>query len=59
MLVWTCVPSEKSGLCTNYYRHRDRCTYCTPELEPGRQQTKEEKQISRFQELEVSYNGKQ
>ncbi|CAF3893358.1 unnamed protein product [Rotaria sp. Silwood1] len=59
MLVWTCVPSGKSGLYTTYYRYRDRCNYYTPELEPERQQTKEEKQISRFQELEISYNGKQ
>ncbi|CAF1325902.1 unnamed protein product, partial [Rotaria sp. Silwood1] len=56
MLVWTCVPSGKSGLYTTYYRYRDRCNYYTPELEPERQQTKEEKQISRFQELEISYN---
>ena len=57
MLTWTCVSSGKCGLYTNFYRQRDRCSYCTPELEPERQRIKEDNQKSRFQELEISYNG--
>ncbi|CAF4633632.1 unnamed protein product, partial [Rotaria sp. Silwood2] len=45
MLTWTCIGSEKSGLYTHYYRHRDTCNYCTPELEEERQQKMEEKQV--------------
>ena len=44
MLTWTCVGSGKSGLYTHYYRHRDTCYYCTPELEKERQQKMKEKQ---------------
>ncbi len=58
MLVWTCLASGKSGLYTHYYRHHDRCTYCSPELEEERQQIKQEKQISRLQELQTLYVGK-
>ncbi|CAF4114655.1 unnamed protein product [Rotaria sp. Silwood2] len=38
MLTWTCTGSGKSGLYTNYYRHCDRCSYCTPQLEEEKQQ---------------------
>ncbi|CAF4522245.1 unnamed protein product [Rotaria sp. Silwood2] len=37
-LTWTCNGSGKSGLYTNYYRHCDRCSYCTPQLEEEKQQ---------------------
>ena len=57
MLVWTCVSSGKSGLYSNYHRHLTRCDYCTPELEEERQQLKEEKQISKIQELQTLYDG--
>jgi hypothetical protein len=59
MLVWTCVPSEKSGLYSNYYRHRQRCNYCTPELEQEREELKREKQNESMQELQMLYDGKQ
>ena len=58
MLVGTCVPSGKSGLYNNYHRHRNRCNYCTPELEEERKQLKMENRISRFQEIAISDNGK-
>ena len=57
MLTWTCIGSGKSGLYTNYYRHRDGCYYCTPQLEEERQEKIEEKQTStrqRFQALNDS-----
>ncbi|CAF0883242.1 unnamed protein product [Rotaria sordida] len=57
MLVWTCVSSGKSGMYSNYHRHLTRCDYCTPELEEERQQLKEEKQISKVQELRILYDG--
>ncbi|CAF1610997.1 unnamed protein product, partial [Didymodactylos carnosus] len=44
---------EKSGLYTHYYRHRDKCSYCTPELEEEKQQKMEEKQ-QQFQALDDS-----
>ncbi|CAF4318377.1 unnamed protein product, partial [Rotaria sordida] len=43
MLSWTCIGSGKSGLYTNYYRHRDSCNYCAPELEEEKQQIMKEK----------------
>ncbi len=58
MLVWTCTGSKRSGLYTHYYRHYDRCDYCSLELEEERQQLKEEKRISSFQELQILYEGK-
>ncbi|CAF3563236.1 unnamed protein product [Rotaria sordida] len=57
MLVWTCVSSGKSGMYSNYHRYLTRCDYCTPELEEERQQLKEEKQISKVQELRILYDG--
>ena len=27
ILTWTCTGSGRSGLYTNYYRHRDNCSY--------------------------------
>ena len=53
MLSWTCTGSERSGLYTNYYRHRDNCGYCTPEVEEEKQQKMEEKQ-QQFQTLDDS-----
>jgi hypothetical protein len=53
MLSWTCIGSGRSGLYTNYYRHRDSCTYCTPELEEEKQQKMKEKQ-QRFRALDDS-----
>ncbi|CAF1070386.1 unnamed protein product [Rotaria sordida] len=44
MLTWTCTGSSRSGLYTNYYRHRDNCSFCTPELEEEKQHEMEEKQ---------------
>ena len=44
MLTWICTGSGKSGLYTNYYRHCDRCSYCTAELEGKKQQKIDEKQ---------------
>jgi hypothetical protein len=49
--------SGKSGLYNHYYRHRDTCYYCTPELEEERQQKMEEKQApprKHFQALDDS-----
>ncbi len=46
MLTWTCTGSGRSGLYTNYYRHRDNCSYCTPELEEEKQKQMEEKQVA-------------
>ena len=57
MVVWTCVSSGKSGLCSNYHQYLTRCDYCTPELEEERQKLKEEKQISKVQELQTLYDG--
>ncbi|CAF4828937.1 unnamed protein product [Rotaria sp. Silwood1] len=57
MLTWTCTDSGKTGLYTHYYRHRDKCNYCTPELEEERQKQMEEKQVAiqqRFQTLDDS-----
>ncbi|CAF1158057.1 unnamed protein product [Rotaria sordida] len=53
MLSWTCVGSGKSGLYTNYYRHRDSCDYCTPELEDERQQEMEQKRVSIQQQFQA------
>jgi hypothetical protein len=53
MLTWTCVGSAKSGLYTNYYRHRDTCYYYTPELEEERQQKMEEKQAPTRKHLQA------
>ena len=58
MLHWTCIGSEKSGLYTNCYRHRDDCSYCTPQFEEDRQQEMEEKQIAIQQQFQVSNDGK-
>ncbi|CAF1553370.1 unnamed protein product [Rotaria sp. Silwood1] len=55
MLTWTCIGSRKSGLYTNYYRHRDNCDYCTPELEEERQNDMEKKTVAiqeHFQSLD-------
>ena len=57
MLVWTCIASGKSGLYTNYYRHHDRCTYCSPELEQEREEIKQEKQIGRIQKHQTLFDG--
>ena len=46
LLTWTCIGSGKSGLYTHYYRHRDSCNYCTPELEEEREQEMEEKRVT-------------
>jgi len=57
MLTWTCTGSGKSGLYTHYYRHHDKCNYCTAELEEERQKQMEEKQVTiqqRFQTLDDS-----
>ncbi|CAF0740997.1 unnamed protein product [Rotaria sordida] len=54
MLSWTCIGSGKSGLYTNYYRHRDSCNYCAPALEEEKQQIMKEKK-QHFRAL----NGKQ
>ncbi|CAF2965385.1 unnamed protein product [Rotaria sp. Silwood2] len=52
MLTWTCTGSEKSGLYTNYYRHRDNCTYCSLELEDKPQKVEEKHAaIQQFQTL--------
>ncbi|CAF4583117.1 unnamed protein product [Rotaria sp. Silwood2] len=56
MLVWTCTPSQKSGLYKNYFRHRQRCNYCAPELEQQRQELKEERQNERMQEIQMLYD---
>jgi len=53
MLTWTCTGSGRSGLYTHYYRHRDSCGYCAPEVEEEKQQKKEEKQ-QEFQALDLS-----
>ncbi len=57
MLVWTCPPSEKSGLYKNFSRHHQRCNYCSPEREEERREEKNEKQISKIQELQTLYVG--
>ncbi|CAF4129194.1 unnamed protein product [Rotaria sordida] len=44
ILTWTCTGSGKSCRYTNYYRHHDNSSYCTPELEEGKQHEMEEKQ---------------
>jgi uncharacterized protein (DUF983 family) len=57
MLTWTCTGSGKTGLYTHYYRHHDKCNYCTAELEEERQKQMEEKQVTiqqRFQTLDDS-----
>ena len=58
MLSWTCVDSGQTGLYTNYYRHRDDCSYCTPELEDERQQEMEEKRVTIQQHFQALDNGK-
>jgi hypothetical protein len=57
MLVWTCLPSEKSGLYSNLSRHCQRCNYCSPEREEERKQLKDDKQISKIDDLEILYAG--
>ena len=42
MLSWSCIGSGKSGLYTNYYRHRDSRNYCGTEEE--KQERIQEKQ---------------
>ncbi len=59
MLVWMCTGSKRSGLYDNYFRHRQRCNYCTSDLEQERQELKEERQNERMQEIQMLYNGKQ
>ena len=54
MLTWTCTASGRSGRYTHYYRHRDNCSYCTPELEEEKQHEMEEKQ----QQLQALDNSK-
>ncbi|CAM2725535.1 unnamed protein product [Rotaria socialis] len=44
LLTCTFIGSQRSGLYTNYYRHRDNCSYCTPEFEQEKQQEIEEMQ---------------
>mgnify|MGYP006897132234 CR=1 FL=1 len=51
MLMWTCVASEKSGLYSNYYRHRQRCNYCAPELEEEREQLKDKCRLMNLNHL--------
>ncbi|CAF0911634.1 unnamed protein product [Rotaria sordida] len=58
MLTWTYIGSGKSGLYTHYYRHRDNCNYCTPELEEERQQEMEEKRITVQQQFQVLDDSK-
>ena len=42
---------------TNYYRHHDNCSYCTPELEKEKQMGATQVAIQqRFQTLDDSYN---
>ena len=56
-LIWTCTSSGRSGLYTNYYRHRDNCSCCIPELEEKAHKQMEEKQVAiqqRFQTLDDS-----
>ncbi|CAF4234485.1 unnamed protein product [Rotaria sp. Silwood2] len=53
MLSWTCTGAGKSGLHTHYYRHRDSCSYCTPELEEERQQKIEEKEVALQQHFQA------
>ncbi|CAF3439697.1 unnamed protein product [Rotaria sp. Silwood1] len=57
-LIWRCITSKEFGLFTNYYRHRDRCNYCSPKLEQKRQHLKKEQQIFNLQELQMLYVGK-
>ncbi|CAF2647051.1 unnamed protein product [Rotaria sp. Silwood2] len=52
MLTWTCISSGKSGLYTNYYRHRNICDYCILELEDEKQQEIEEKRVTIQQQLQ-------
>ena len=54
MLTWTCNGSGKSGWYSNYYRHRNNCSYCTPELEEEKQQQMDDKQY----QLNALDNGK-
>lgn len=58
MLTWTCSGSGKSGLYTHYYRHRDSCDYCTPELEEERRQKKEEKEVVTQKHFQILNDSK-
>ena len=57
MLTWTGIGTGKSGLYTNYYRHRGSCHYCAPELEEERQQKMEEKQTSMRKHFQALNDG--
>ncbi|CAF1368771.1 unnamed protein product [Rotaria sordida] len=56
MLAWTCPESEKSGLYSNYFRHRQRRNYCAPKLEQEKQQLKGDRQNERMQDFQMLYN---
>ncbi|CAF1579689.1 unnamed protein product [Rotaria sp. Silwood1] len=51
MLRWTCNGSGRSGLYTNYYRHRGSCSSCIVEMDEDQQQEIRDKQLSIQQEF--------
>ncbi|CAF3663992.1 unnamed protein product [Rotaria sordida] len=51
MLRWTCHGSGRSGIYTNYYRHRGRCSSCIVEMDEDQQQEIRDKQLSIQQEF--------
>jgi hypothetical protein len=53
MLEWECIGSGKTGLYSNYYRHRIKCIYCTPELEEERQAQERQNQLVIQREFQV------
>ena len=57
MLLWTCVSSRKSGLYTNYCRHRGNCIYCALELEEEDTPQRIEQKKVAIQQLEELDDG--
>lgn len=57
MLRWTCNGSGRSGLYSNYYRHRGNCSYCIVDVEDEKQQEFEEKNNAIKEDFEILNNG--
>ena len=55
MLKWTCIGSGRSGLYTNFFRHRDNCIHCTSAMDDKPQKV-EEKEIA-IEQLRNLNNG--
>src|ERR1700750_3453538 len=58
LLTWTCVPSGRSGLYNNLYRHEQRCDFCCPaHTEYKQQQEEDEKALMLHMDQSQSYHA--